>query len=897
MRQKLELKQFRTDEFTTKLDDLADLVGKNILYMSMSQTKSLKLNIHFTTLIFNFLSIFTDKSEITPANVKPIGEDKKTKGSIQNIKDVPYLVFIPHNKKKLIELLQVGAIQGLFGNYVSVLDRAEGIYALQLAAKPLDEGSPQKEEIIPCLEFMVHVAHEMGEYRFYADAETLLKPLKKFLGRVDAKIDQELGRSIPRPPDLPYQTTVERRDADDLLKMIRDGNALTRGVGSCLHGSETHWKFEVGDLQTPWHEYYRTPNPKEELSIDRRIKMNLTKAVCTPGGAVTFDYTDPNNYIEKDQSRHKRGQAKDKDWKWTKKRSLSVLPKNGRMANFKNAHAESYDVALFYDRSACKAVPGNSFSSDAYTFYQWKYLVQVDGSIDFETSDKHLPKWRPSAETVVSEMNAACDQHPGGLVVYPELPYLLTKDALVGLYLFNDDLPTKLIAIQKKLYLRRYLGLDLPMVILGNQQPVIYTQEAQKANVVSYMAECCIGGQYGWFNDLSRNELYLYAQEIGCDLSVLSQAQKDAFVTWKKDPINSIRFTEDTRKSRTKTTTTTTTTSTTTTKTSSNSSNSSPSTNANSSATHTNASSSASTNSATSTTTQLTANTNSNTAFNTATPALDSRLQAMTNTNEFKTMFDGLGCRFKDTNTDTTTNTTTSMTQAGWRLAIINNNVTLQFEDEPHRPLALNILKLVSGTYIPNSMFVCDEGTTYNICFSSPSDCKKVFGLMIGQDAPIEADESNNQKTTTKSEKIANAIHAELAVLAQTSTSDKNFLFDIAIDVNTALKNSNEASLSKCLAHAEKVDGTPSLGKKLAGLLFMLVGVLAIAAGVVLSVATTAATFGLAAPLSVPIGAAIASSGAVLAGGGAFLFFNGCRKGLSNDLVNVVQLAKTHSLS
>ena len=58
------------------------------------------------------------------------------------------------------------------------------------------------------------------------------------------------------------------------------------------------------------------------------------------------------------------------------------------------------------------------------------------------------------------------------------------------------------------------------------------------------------------------------------------------------------------------------------------------------------------------------------------------------------------------------------------------------------------------------------------------------------------------------------------------------------------------------------------------------------------SVAATATTFGLAAPLTVPVGVGIASSGAVLAAGGAFLFFNGCRKGLSDKVVNLVETLK-----
>ena len=110
--------------------------------------------------------------------------------------------------------------------------------------------------------------------------------------------------------------------------------------------------------------------------------------------------------------------------------------------------------------------------------------------------------------------------------------------------------------------------------------------------------------------------------------------------------------------------------------------------------------------------------------------------------------------------------------------------------------------------------------------------------------------------------------------------------------INAAMENATEDSLKACLRCAEKLNNNHSFGKKLGGLILMLVGALTMAAGFLLSIGGSAASLGLAAPLAAPAGIGIAASGAVLATGGAFLFFNGCRKGLPDhvhDLVKVLE--------
>ena len=89
--------------------------------------------------------------------------------------------------------------------------------------------------------------------------------------------------------------------------------------------------------------------------------------------------------------------------------------------------------------------------------------------------------------------------------------------------------------------------------------------------------------------------------------------------------------------------------------------------------------------------------------------------------------------------------------------------------------------------------------------------------------------------------------------------------------VNAAVENTTEDSLKACVRCAEKLNNNHSFGKKLGGLILMLVGALAVAAGFLFSIAGTAASFGLAAPIAAPVGIGIAASGAVLATGGAFL--------------------------
>lgn len=117
---------------------------------------------------------------------------------------------------------------------------------------------------------------------------------------------------------------------------------------------------------------------------------------------------------------------------------------------------------------------------------------------------------------------------------------------------------------------------------------------------------------------------------------------------------------------------------------------------------------------------------------------------------------------------------------------------------------------------------------------------------------------------------IAKDINNEITRLSKNNSGSKELLDQTQTAVKETLNNTTEDTLRKCLDLAAK----PSLGKKLVGLLLAFVGVLAIAAGILLSTAGTAATFGLAAPLSIQAGIGIASGGAVLVGAGAFLFFN-----------------------
>lgn len=169
-------------------------------------------------------------------------------------------------------------------------------------------------------------------------------------------------------------------------------------------------------------------------------------------------------------------------------------------------------------------------------------------------------------------------------------------------------------------------------------------------------------------------------------------------------------------------------------------------------------------------------------------------------------------------------------------------------------------------------------------------------------------DYMENKSDTRKVLKIADEIFNEIHLLCEaeqsawktqtlTSTApthpSKILLLTTTLrTVTAALKNPNEDTLKACLKCAEVVDGKLSFGKQLAGLLLALVGALVIAFGITLSVATTAVTFGLAAPVSAPMGVGIVAAGAALVGGGSFLFFQGCRKGLSAKLVEFAEVPK-----
>lgn len=168
----------------------------------------------------------------------------------------------------------------------------------------------------------------------------------------------------------------------------------------------------------------------------------------------------------------------------------------------------------------------------------------------------------------------------------------------------------------------------------------------------------------------------------------------------------------------------------------------------------------------------------------------------------------------------------------------------------------------------------------------------------------IEENTVGNNQNFSEAWKIAEDIKNGIEKLHKESLSNSEIglLNETSSAVNCALNDPTEDTLKTCLVFAEKIEKS-SLGKKLAGLLLMFVGALGVATGILLSIGGTAATFGLAAPLSVGAGVGIGIGGASLFGAGSFLFFNECRKDHSqaNDssekITNFTEALETPALT
>jgi len=103
--------------------------------------------------------------------------------------------------------------------------------------------------------------------------------------------------------------------------------------------------------------------------------------------------------------------------------------------------------------------------------------------------------------------------------------------------------------------------------------------------------------------------------------------------------------------------------------------------------------------------------------------------------------------------------------------------------------------------------------------------------------------------------------------------------------IERTLREPSEDTLKACFDLAREVEGASSFGKRLAGVIMMLIGALAAIAGVVLSFIVT--------PV---IGAPVGGLGVALLGSGAYLFFNGRQKGLSKCIVDLGQAIQADPL-
>lgn len=215
-------------------------------------------------------------------------------------------------------------------------------------------------------------------------------------------------------------------------------------------------------------------------------------------------------------------------------------------------------------------------------------------------------------------------------------------------------------------------------------------------------------------------------------------------------------------------------------------------------------------------------------------------------------------------------------------------------EDKDHNKTAL--YWAIQNNHPKVIIFLINAG----VAITPPAHLETLKNQLLEVNKQFQQIKSKN--TNQKIGKILEALSIEATSFenkALLSTNQIMLLTTTLSAISIALENTNEDSLNACLRCAEKIEKNASFGKKLTGFILMLVGALIVATGFLLSIATTAATFGLATPIAAPAAIGIGISGALLAQGGAFLFFNNNQKEFPehvkefpehvNDLVHVLE--------
>jgi len=162
---------------------------------------------------------------------------------------------------------------------------------------------------------------------------------------------------------------------------------------------------------------------------------------------------------------------------WSKKNSISLFPNDGVHKAFERWGTVAVGVGM--DRSMVRAREEFAFGPDAWTNLKW-WLQERWEDIEPITGKKVKEFIIPG--TTIQQLQNENDRkrRNGEVPIYDEILAHFNKEALTNVYVTEDTLERRLNALFRKLILKHFLGIDLPIVLMGaNIHATLYSVEQQ----------------------------------------------------------------------------------------------------------------------------------------------------------------------------------------------------------------------------------------------------------------------------------------------------------------------------------------------------------------------------------------------------------------------------------
>lgn len=281
---------------------------------------------------------------------------------------------------------------------------------------------------------------------------------------------------------------TQRVSIHKALNCIRKGDGLAKTIDSNKQneGRWTDWDHELKQLKDPVNfRPFKEGNEKYRHLIWR----------CSQ-----------RKYVEK-QQHGQRGHPKMTIF--TKKSCVSLLPKTGSMhlydrTDWDGNATQDFSTGLVFDLKECKILKDYIFNRDVGTNSRWWYkdspeqktiLDRIEGLYP-EIYEKYKNNKNALVDLITSEAFTSLEklksdlESPAFFTVtkYNELLAKLTKGALRAVITKNKTIEQRLNGIARKLLIREFLNIDLPIVFINDDQSATVYRLEQQLNDMLYFS-------------------------------------------------------------------------------------------------------------------------------------------------------------------------------------------------------------------------------------------------------------------------------------------------------------------------------------------------------------------------------------------------------------------------